>query len=522
MRRPRILISAVALDVLHLIFSLLGRMQAGGPPHSDLELAGGVPATLYVPGTSEGRHFLPDPAPRGERPPGVVLAHGFASDRAGVSVLARSLAAAGYSVLSIEFRGHGANRNAFAAGRGRDDFLFQDLAAAVEYLRGSPYADGSRIALMGHSMGAGAVLEYGSRDPGIDGLVLISGGWRMTGPYPPPNTLFLYAEGDPERIRARTLAVGERLADRRGLENGRVYGEFQRGSAVSRVEVPGADHASIVTNSRAVGEIVGWLDRIFEVERSSPARREDPRLGLAMLGYLVFALVLPGLGALIGRLAPVPARAAQRGRPLDLGLLALVLVATLPLFAVGRLGAFLPLEVADVIVPHLALAGLCLLIALQLTGRFDPASLLRGARGALAASVIGLVAIYALLAPLGIVIHRLTLTPERAAVGLLSMLLLLPFTYVFNEVLRRGNLLEASGLCLAGRFLVVGILWLGVATGVTSGVVLLMLPMLAFLFVLFELLSASIYATTRSIATIALIEAGWLAWIFAAVLPIRI
>ncbi len=515
-------VSSAALFALLLIFLLLGRTDAAGPPHAELVLDGGVPATLYVAGSGSAGRSLPDPLPPAERPPGVVLAHGFAGDRAGVSVLARSLAAAGYTVLSIEFRGHGANRNSFTVGRGRGDFLYEDLAAAVDHLRGSPYADGGRTVVMGHSMGAGAALEYGTRDPGIDGVVLISGGWRMTGAYRPSNPLFIYAAGDPERIRSRAQALAARVAGLARLDPGRIYGDFRTGTAVRQVEVRGANYTSILTSSEAVGEIVDWLDRIFEIERGVPAQREDPRFGLAIVGYAAFVLVLPGLGALIGRLSPSSERHLARARWVDLATLALVLAATLPIFAVGHPGAFLPLEVADILVPHLALAGVALLVVMQLSGRLTPAIWLRGAAATLIASTVGLVGIYVLLTPLGVVVHRLTLTPERAALALLAMLLLLPFTLSFNELLRRGRNLEASAMCIGGRILVLLIVGLGVAVDISHPVVGLMLPMLAILFFLFELLSASIYATSRSIGTIAVVEATWLAWILAAVLPIRI
>ena len=53
-------------------------------------------------------------------------------------------------------------------------------------------------------MGAGAALDFATRDSGLDAVVLISGGWSMLGPQRPPNVLFLYAAGDPERIKTRT------------------------------------------------------------------------------------------------------------------------------------------------------------------------------------------------------------------------------------------------------------------------------------------------------------------------------
>jgi hypothetical protein len=49
-----------------------------------------------------------------------------------------------------------------------------------------------------------------------------------------------------------------------------------------------------------------------------------------------------------------------------------------------------------------------------------------------------------------------------------------------------------------------------------------MLPALALAFCFIELLAASIYATSRNVAAIALIDAAWVALIVAAAMPVRI
>ncbi len=134
--------------------------------------------------------------------------------------------------------------------------------------------------------------------------------------------------------------------------------------------------------------------------------------------------------------------------------------------------------------------------------------------------IAGSVAIYFLLTPFGVVIHELGLTPERAAAALLLLVLLAPFQLAFHFLLRRGGTLPAAITCLLGRGVVVAILVLAVRTGVLSGVVLLMLPVLAILFVAFELLSSAIYAASRNHVVAALVEVAWLSWVFAAVLPI--
>ena len=78
------------------------------------------------------------------------------------------------------------NRNPFSRSRSRPDVFHREFSAAVDFLRSLPFVDGERIAVMGHSMGAGAALDFATRDSGLDAVVLISGGMRAVGPHRPP------------------------------------------------------------------------------------------------------------------------------------------------------------------------------------------------------------------------------------------------------------------------------------------------------------------------------------------------
>ena len=208
MQRVILLVSGVSVLLLLVVLLRLASLEAGGPVHWDLQLQGDIPATMYLPDGPERdpsatrRRFRPEPPPPGERPLGVVLVHGFASDRRNMSPLARSLARAGYAVLAVDVAGHGENRRegGIRGGRSGRSSFYSELEAAVQFLRRSPFVDGERIVMMGHSMGAGATLGYGTWDPTLDGVVMIAGGWRGSGPHRPPNALFLYAEGDSMRL----------------------------------------------------------------------------------------------------------------------------------------------------------------------------------------------------------------------------------------------------------------------------------------------------------------------------------
>ena len=520
MARIWTLVSLLALAVLLLSLVWLARLEAAGPQRIDLGLDTGAPATLYLPGGPDSASAFAERV----APPAVVLAHGFASDRAGMSILARSLSQAGYAVLTFDFRGHGANRNSFPLGRGRGskDSLHADMRAAVDLLRVSPHVDGARISVMGHSMGAAAALAYAESDPALDTAVMISGGWRLGGPHRPSNALFIYGEADPERIREGSARIAAELAAASRLEPGAVAGGFQESTAVSHVQVARADHITILGSQYAARAIIGWLDDSYGLERGTFFLRSDPRLVAAAIGLLAFLLILPGLGDAVGRLAPKFEARSATGVGGRLGLLAAALLATLPLVSVGEPARILPLVVGNVVAVHFFAAGVAILGGLMLAGRFD-ASPLRNALGSsLGAGGLGVVALYLLLTPFGVVLHSLGLTPERGVLALGMALLVFPFQLVFHDLLRRGGTVGAALASLAGRLVVVLTLLLAVWAEILSGVVLLMLPVLVALFLLFEIVSSSIYARSRNHVVVALIESVWLAWIFAAVLPVAL
>ena len=515
--------SAVAFAVFLGAAVWLARLDRAGPPHADLELAGGVPATLFLPGAAgavDRRAFL-DPPPRGERPPAVVLMHGFAGDRLSLSSLARRLAEAGFAVLAIDARGHGENRNRFSRGWARADTFAGDLAAAVDWLRTSPFVDGERIAVMGHSMGAGAALDFASRDSGIDAAVLISGGFRIDGPYRPPNALFLVAEGDPQLIRTRAAELVARLAAVDQAAAGQLYGSFAEGTAVELSVVPGADHLSIVWRADSVREIAAWLDAVF----GRPAPQEpprDPRIPALLLMAAAFAVVLPGLGLLVAWLAPREDERPPGRRGRALGLLALVLAVAMPLLATGTPAEIVSAEVLDAVVAQLALAGVLLLLWLRWREPGAVSRALRAPQRALPAAGLGLLAVFTLTQAFGVAVHRSTLSPERMVVFAMSAVGLSLFSLPFQLLLRRGPPLSAALSALAGRAVVLGVLLAGVATGVLPFVLVLMLPPLCGVFAALEVVAAGIYAGSRNPLAIALLEAGWLAAVAAAIMPVRL
>ncbi|MCG8588273.1 MAG: alpha/beta fold hydrolase, partial [Proteobacteria bacterium] len=433
---PRWLAALLALPLFAVSAVWLAIEDNGGPTHSDLVLPGGLPATLYLTDERPWRQAFVDPPPADERPPVVIVVHGYAGDRAGMSGLARALARAGYAALAIDVRGHGANRNPFE--RGAADFLAGDLATAVDFARELPHVDGGRVALLGHSMGAGAALDFATRDTGVDAAVLVSGGWTLHGPYRPANALFLVAAGDPPRIHDRQATLLGRLAEVEAPEPGRTYGAFANGTAARQDVIEGTNHVTIVASEAAAKRTVAWLDQVFETPRETQPALADPRILPLALATLAFVLLLPAVGGTVARLAPRHREAPLASVPIRLIWLALAQLATWPVLSLGGAGTFLGLDIASILVPHYFYAGTALLLLGIVSGRLALQSLARDVARALPAAAIGMALVFLLMQPWGVAIHSTALTPGRVIVLPVIAALVLPYTLAFQLWLRTG------------------------------------------------------------------------------------
>jgi pimeloyl-ACP methyl ester carboxylesterase len=139
--------------------------------------------------TSDGGRVVADLYGKGER--AIILAHGGRFDKESWSRQARVLAAAGYRVLAINFRGYGES-----SGPGQADPLSAplelDVLAAVRYLR-EPDWGVKWVSIVGGSMGgsAGADAAALSSAGEIEAIVLLGSSGGRT----------------PEKIPGRKLVI---------------------------------------------------------------------------------------------------------------------------------------------------------------------------------------------------------------------------------------------------------------------------------------------------------------------------
>jgi dienelactone hydrolase len=503
---PAIVIVLLLIGATQLM--TLGRQEWGGPPHEGLVLGNGVPATLYLPGKDlKSSDIFPEPKPVGQRPALVIMAHGYSSDQQGLSTMARSIARAGYATVTFDFRGHGANRHRF---QGNID---EDISTVIDWAETSPYVDPSRIAVLGHSMGAGAALDWSTLDKRVAAVIPVSGGGSPNDVYTPAHVLFVVAQKDPGVIHDSQKAAAQVLRTRAGID-------------VQSVEISKTDHLSVVSDARTFDAITSFLDKAFgtPTDRLSTGR-DDPRRSTA-LGYALICVVLFGfLGRLVGRSVPPLATTTTPGAWV---LLVASVFVTLPLMATGGFG-ILPVGAGQ----QSAVAFLFAAAVLWGTRYFARQGAITGPvtswvgdgdwlplRSVWLPGVLAGLAMFVLLAPAGVIIHATVPNTERAIYWVILTAAMVPFFAAFEAIVRRGNTWASLGLGLLGRFVLLLGLEVGLGLGVLPFVLGLVVPLLAIQYVVIEVFAAGVWSRTQNAAVIAIAESVFIAWIAVMFSPI--
>lgn len=217
--------------------------------------------------------------------PAVLVAHGFAGSKQLMLGYAHVLAHGGYAVMLWDFDGHGANPAPLAAE------LQQDLDIAYAALLEQPEVDPSRLALLGHSMGSGAVMAAGIRHPHrFAATVAVSPTGAAVTPQVPRNLLLQAGSWE-----GGFVANAQRLLRAAGGTSDNSSG----GKGRALVIVPQAEHITILFRNASHQAALKWLNATFN--QSRPSSYVDRR----MLGYGLHLLAWLGvLGAVAPALVP--------------------------------------------------------------------------------------------------------------------------------------------------------------------------------------------------------------------------
>ena len=207
--------------------------------------------------------------------PGVLVAHGFAGSKQLMLGYGHVLAHAGYAVMLWDFDGHGANGS-----RLQRYELQQNLDVALQTLLEQPQVDPNRLALLGHSMGSGIVMNAGIRDrERFAATVAVSPTGANVTPQSLQNLQLQAGSGE-----GGFVSNAERLLAQAGGENT----NLEAGQGRELVVIPGVEHITILFSDGSHQAALRWLDATFG--RTNDSQYVDRRIawyGLHLLGWLV-------------------------------------------------------------------------------------------------------------------------------------------------------------------------------------------------------------------------------------------
>ena len=196
--------------------------------------------------------------PQGEKSHGgVIVGHSFFGNKLNMQPLSIELVKRGFTVINIDFRGHGASGGNFLRGE-----LTKDIQAAVDYIEQYlPYI--TEIGLVGHSLGAEAALRYSSIYPEkINATVAI--GVINDNVTAVSNLLIAAGIYDTGLTEDNMLDV---LRIYTGQENVVVdklyYGDFNGGNNTKGFISPFSGHLTEIIDSAIIFQTVQWFELAF-------------------------------------------------------------------------------------------------------------------------------------------------------------------------------------------------------------------------------------------------------------------
>jgi len=493
--------------------------------------------------------------------PGVVVVHGFSASKETMQHYSLGLARAGFYVIAIDVRGHGGSGGCLQASGyagALTENLALDVSAAIDYLESQPQAvtfspkDSSPglpfrpgVAVLGHSMGGGAVLETGLEDARVVSVVAVAAhhdGGELNSTLP-PNLLLAVGAEDNLVPPSGSLAMLRNATGDDYAVPGVFYSDFDDGTARQMLLAPGSGHVGEIWDATIIAASINWVEESMGLSPSTydptPLMNSVNCLYASLAGLLILIGCIPVASVwATDRLLELPRRPVLPAvlRPrwkgaavyMAVGVLGAVLGLPLGLLLVG-----FPLTMGGVLTGLFIVWGLLAAVALLLLRRRGNVPSLRELAGDRQSSGFGVVAAILSFAALYVVFYVLmnpgfldvTPTPLRWALIALLSVAYFPLTLADGWLLwgvglahPRGNWvrLAADGTAL----------YLGAKLAIFLVGTLLVGPLFLFLgaFVagavfLQAVVGSVLYARAPTVVACAAFNAIWLAYLVGGVLP---
>jgi pimeloyl-ACP methyl ester carboxylesterase len=435
--------------------------------------------------------------------PTILIAHGFAGSSELMRGFALTLAHAGYTTVSWDFEGHGANPNPLSASNESGDLL-KDAESALSYAASTGLVDTQHIAILGHSMGSGVALSFGSVHPDTYATIAISPVKQTVTPELPHNLLLMAGSLEPQFV-----TNAQQLFDMAEGPNG----DFSSGAARELVIVPNVEHISILFSPAAHATARAWLDSTFGTQAGA-TNYSDHRIIWFGIGILGFAFVsLAAVNSL-----PNTSSDKKDTAPLWLRLVALIvgcLAATIILWLVSlngvALSQILGILVGGYLLIWFGIAGVISLLILR-PHLYTPGWV------EISKGIIAFAALWLGVGLLGnFVWLPWLLIPSRLWLWIPGAVLLLPWFYAVGEAAKQSSIWGQIGWWLYEIFAVMAGLFLAIRFTPEIGFIFILLPLIPVIFGLHILTIRSRHGSWA----FAISGAMFLSWLLLAVFPLQ-
>jgi pimeloyl-ACP methyl ester carboxylesterase len=195
---------------------------------------------------------------------GIVNSHGFCGNKRWSQPLSIELVKRGFTVVTIDARGHGASDGFLDR-----DKLPYDILAAIDYLQNLGYIN--KIGLVGHSMGAGNSMVVASSYPDLINATVAIGATTTRYDYTDiPNLMMALGKYEQTNPPSELTDFLTAYTGNQSAEIGVLYGNFTLGNATKAVLSPYTEHLFEPYDPYIIEETIKWFELEFFGAVQSP------------------------------------------------------------------------------------------------------------------------------------------------------------------------------------------------------------------------------------------------------------
>ncbi len=450
--------------------------------------------------------------------PSAILVHGYSGSKEMMQPIARALVQSGIAVYCPYLPGSGDSRERF-----RREEMPAALSGLYRYLLARNYIRSGDIALIGHSMGGGLVMQLAAETGGIRATVSISNPPLRLQSDRPRNFFAVVGDRDMPGLRDVTVERMTQATAGAVSRSDQETGNIAEGTARRLLIVDGANHLGVLYSPQAIGEIQEWLGRSFGLSSPPAPSRWVLWVGLFYGGVIFLFIPVAALMGAVRQPREMLSFDQRAGWRNNMMCLPAALLALLVLRFWSPLG-FIRIEAGSYLASFFLLTGLFRILLLRVTRTPDPGLDLDDL---MASVLIGAGAFIFVYLTFGAATHRTWLYllegPYRLRWFAVVVVAISPF-FIEDEKVARSLQEDSSPMAsyfysLGGKVFILAPLLLAIVSAVFRAPRFLLsmsFPLLVLVFVVIQLFSVALYHFTRRSMATAVFNTLVFAWLLTA------